>query len=162
MKRQRSKEPADWCCYILLSLRDTTQTYTGKTKDFERRSRQHNGELAGDCRSTKRYRPWRTLILITGFLDNTTASQVEWALKNCRAPRCNGVTNRIRTLLKVFQQPRATKKAPLFAEMQVLTINVHASHAVFLHHAGLTEMPSIPHASFKFQQHADDEVNVAE
>ena len=43
---------------------------------------------------------------------------------------------------------------------RTITINVHISRTAFLRHAGLLEMPSIPHASFKFQHHAEEEVNV--
>ena len=146
-----NQERENWICYILVSQRVNSQTYTGKTNAFERRLRQHNGELSGDCRSTKRYRPWRVLRTITGFSTNREAMQFEWALKHQRAPRSSGVTNRVQTLLKVLQQPRSTNKAPLYTEMQPLSITVHAPRDVFLGHAGLNKLPTIAHARFIFQ-----------
>jgi predicted GIY-YIG superfamily endonuclease len=49
--------PPGWWVYILKS-ETTGATYTGVTTDFQRRLRQHNGELAGGARSTRRGRPW--------------------------------------------------------------------------------------------------------
>lgn len=161
MKRRRTSAKdthgeRSWWCYILVSERDESHTYTGKTSDYKRRLRQHNGELAGDSRSTQRYRPWRTLILISGFTSNASAAQVEYALKTSRSPRSKGITNRIRSLIKVLQQERPTKKAPLFSERNMLTIDIHISRTEFLRHAGIAEMPIIPHASFSFMNSAND------
>ena len=51
-----------WRCYILTSKKRTKtgkiRTYVGCTKNVERRLRQHNGEVSGGGRYTKRFRPW--------------------------------------------------------------------------------------------------------
>ena len=92
-------------------------------------------------------------MLVTGFRTNAEAAQLEWALKHRRSPRCSGITNRIRTLLKVLRQPRATKKALLFTEMLLLAVDVRMPRSEFLEHAGLVEMPSFPHgARFTFRK----------
>ena len=72
-----------WWVYILQSSK-TGLTYTGVTTDFQRRLRQHNGEIAGGARSTRRGQPWVALHL-EGPVTRGEAHQREYAIK--RLPR---------------------------------------------------------------------------
>lgn len=69
-----------WWVYILSSER-TGVTYTGVTTDFRRRLRQHNGELAGGARSTRRGRPW-TRIHLEGPMGKVEALRRELTIKS--------------------------------------------------------------------------------
>eukprot|EP00890_Picochlorum_soloecismus_P002999 jgi/Picsp_1/36/NSC_00036-R1_protein len=67
-------------CYLLRSLHPTGKgrTYIGFTVNPERRLRQHNGELTNGAWRTKRWRPWEMVMLVYGFVNQTTALQFEW------------------------------------------------------------------------------------
>ena len=49
----------------------------GYTVDFDRRLRQHNGELVGGAKKTKKWRPWTPICVISGFMDNHEALRFE-------------------------------------------------------------------------------------
>lgn len=66
--------------YILVSEVNPNSTYVGKTNDLKRRLRQHNGEIAGGAKRTKKYRPWRIYCYISGFDTETEALQFEWRM----------------------------------------------------------------------------------
>ena len=70
-----------FCCYLLGSDH-TDVCYVGFTVDPVRRLRQHNGELRGGARFTRRHRPWRMALLLHGFPCYTQALQFEWAMQN--------------------------------------------------------------------------------
>src|SRR5689334_16206229 len=70
-------------CYLLYSKR-TNKTYIGYTCDIKRRIRQHNGEIKGGAKHTRMGRPWKIVAYISGFENNTTALQFEWAWKHLK------------------------------------------------------------------------------
>lgn len=49
-----------WFVYLLENC-DRSMTYCGMSCDPDRRLRQHNGELDGGARTTRRGRPWTRL-----------------------------------------------------------------------------------------------------
>jgi predicted GIY-YIG superfamily endonuclease len=59
------------------------KTYNGYTIDFERRIRQHNGELVGGAKYTSAQGgPWLYLIrLVCPFLTHRRALSMEWSMK---------------------------------------------------------------------------------
>lgn len=76
-------EAMGWWVYLLQSTK-TGMTYTGATTDFQRRLRQHNGELVGGARTTTRGRPWVSLH-VEGPMSKPDALRRELAIK--RWPR---------------------------------------------------------------------------
>lgn len=69
--------------YLLRSTANPARTYIGVTNDIARRLRQHNGEIAGGARSTRRFRPWRFLALFA-MRSRREALQLEWRAKHTR------------------------------------------------------------------------------
>ena len=69
----------DWYVYCLVS-EDTKATYVGATVNPERRLRQHNQELVGGARATKRKTGW-TFFCYVGPFEKIPALQFEWRWK---------------------------------------------------------------------------------
>lgn len=90
-----TKNSKPWVCYGLIS-KTGKSTYIGATVDPERRLRQHNGELVGGAKATRRGRPWTRKILISGFLRENDALSFEknWQFraKNRRGYKLDSVT----------------------------------------------------------------------
>lgn len=65
-------------CYLLAASDDPKKTYVGYTVNPERRLRQHNGELAGGAKHSKRLTrstEARYVCFIEPFIDQRTALQ---------------------------------------------------------------------------------------
>lgn len=79
--RSRVKRANHFHCYLLRSLdpRHPYSSYIGYTTNPKRRLRQHNGEIQGGARRTRRSRPWQFVTVVQGFLDEKSALQFEWA-----------------------------------------------------------------------------------
>lgn len=58
------------------------QAYIGSTPDPARRIRQHNGEISGGARKTKRKRPWAYVLTVTGFSTRQECLWFEWACQH--------------------------------------------------------------------------------
>jgi predicted GIY-YIG superfamily endonuclease len=70
-------------CYIIYNENNNT-TYNGYTNNLQRRLRQHNGELVGGAKATRKNAgSWKYLAIITcdTFTKNTSLS-FEWHLRN--------------------------------------------------------------------------------
>lgn len=65
--------------YLLQSKNRPTCSYIGFTTDPARRLRQHNREIAGGAKRTKRNAPWRFVCLVHGFKSHKKALAFEWA-----------------------------------------------------------------------------------
>ena len=67
-------------CYLLESENPSAKKkyYFGYTVDPERRLRQHNAEITGGAKKTKRGRPWKMLFYISGFENNHSALSFEY------------------------------------------------------------------------------------
>ena len=70
---------ATWYVYCLVSA-DQKATYVGATVDPDRRLRQHNQELVGGARATKRKEGW-TFFCYCGPFEKIKALQFEWRWK---------------------------------------------------------------------------------
>lgn len=68
-------------CYILKSV-TRNKVYIGYTVNFERRLRQHNGEIKGGAKKTKIGRPWKPICVINGFEDESRAMRFEFRLQH--------------------------------------------------------------------------------
>lgn len=89
------------CCY-LITTEKRDRIYIGYTVDFERRLRQHNGEITGGAKKTSKYRPWYPLVLISGFEDNHQALRFEYRLQKAarRSHKIERHLDNINTLIK--------------------------------------------------------------
>lgn len=70
--------------YIITPVNDPkARAYVGKTTRSPLvRLREHNGEVTGGAKRTRKLRPWRLACVISGFKDETDALKVEWALQH--------------------------------------------------------------------------------
>jgi len=66
----------DICCYILES--NSRKIYIGCTHNLARRIRQHNQEITGVSKYTRKYGPWKIIYIIRNFPDFRTALSFEW------------------------------------------------------------------------------------
>jgi len=62
----------------------TGRIYIGYTVDFNRRIRQHNGEISGGAKKTINGRPWKPICIIKGFYDNSSALRFEYRLQKTK------------------------------------------------------------------------------
>src|SRR5580692_510150 len=73
-------------CYILRNHHepDKNRTYNGYTTNPAHRIRQHNQEIKGGARYTKKYgeKTWEIYVLLKGFPDIHNAQQCEWRIKH--------------------------------------------------------------------------------
>lgn len=66
-------------CYLLESLSQKHRTYIGFTVDPRRRIRQHNGEIPNGAWKTRRWRPWKMVLIVWGLPNKIAALQFEHA-----------------------------------------------------------------------------------
>lgn len=113
----------NYSCYILIS-NTNTRTYIGCSNNINRRLRQHNGEIVGGAKATRKGRPWRHICEISGFT-KSMALCCEWRLKRRKACNSNklvpfcGVNNKIKNLYDVLNLEKYTKKCELSKEMPI-------------------------------------------
>jgi len=94
-------------CYLLQS-QVANKTYFGYTTDVKRRLRQHNGEIVGGAKRTQKWRPWKMIFYISGFLDHHCALSFEWKI-NHPANRSYLLSNRIKYIDKIILQYKEEK-----------------------------------------------------
>lgn len=100
-------------CYILRNLTEQykNHSYVGFTVNPQRRIRQHNGELVGGAKYTKKGTGhWEIACLITGFPDRQNALQCEWAIKHQKTSG-KGCERRIRGLINLLKKDRWTNNS---------------------------------------------------
>jgi structure-specific endonuclease subunit SLX1 len=104
-----------WNVYLLQEV-GGSKTYVGATLDVERRLKQHNGQLSGGARATAG-KVWKRACHITGFPNERSALQFEWAWKN-RSKKLTGhaFQRRVKALLELFGCDQPTSKATDFQE----------------------------------------------
>lgn len=68
--------------YLIQSIEHPDKIYIGSTNDSERRLRQHNREILGGAKKTKKYMPWKYILHITGFNNRNDACKFEWILQH--------------------------------------------------------------------------------
>ena len=77
----RARDDACYHCYLLRSVASARSgaSYVGFTTHPKRRIRQHNGEIKGGAKHTRRHRPWEMACVVEGFSSKVAALQFEWA-----------------------------------------------------------------------------------
>jgi hypothetical protein len=59
----------------------------GYTVNFERRLRQHNGEIVGGAKKTHKARPWYPICVINGFYEASSALRFEYRMQHPKLRR---------------------------------------------------------------------------
>ncbi len=84
-------------CYMLRNTSEEfkNHSYCGYTVNLKRRIRQHNGEIKGGAKATRKREGienfgWEFMFLITGFKTNNNALSCEWKLKHPDGKRIKG------------------------------------------------------------------------
>jgi predicted GIY-YIG superfamily endonuclease len=113
--------PSYHYCYLLQSIPNPRRTYVGYTVDPKRRLRQHNGEIKGGAKKTRKGRPWRMICYIGGFPDERTALQFEYANHH---PKCkgSGLGWRLRNMERFLRDGGWTRTSPPIHTLS-LTLN---------------------------------------
>lgn len=68
--------------YLVYLIKCDNLSYIGMTNDFTHRIRQHNQEIKGGAKYTKKKKNWYPICIIDGFPDMRSACQCEWRLKH--------------------------------------------------------------------------------
>lgn len=121
-----------YACYCLLS--ETGSSYVGCTNNLERRLRQHNGEITGGARATKG-KAWKRILSVTGFPDQQSALQFEWAwkFKTRKIKGGSAVERRCAAVLLLLNTKQSTSKANPF-ETYEGPLCIHAEDERVLEH----------------------------
>lgn len=76
------------CQYYVYLLKSqvSNRYYVGFThnSNIKRRLRQHNGEISGGAKKTRKYRPWKYILYVSGFKYEKTALQYEFCIHKYR------------------------------------------------------------------------------
>ncbi len=79
-KTRRASKNLYNCVYLLQSTVNPIRTYCGITNNRAKRIRQHNGEIVGGARFTRKDRPWRMVAILNGFETLSEAAKFEWSM----------------------------------------------------------------------------------
>ena len=97
-----------WSCYLLCTP-DGKHTYIGATVDPDRRLRQHNGEIQGGARATRRCKEWKRVLLVQPFPEQRDALQFEWMWK--RKSRRQSVENKMACAQSMIEEGYSTTES---------------------------------------------------
>jgi len=106
-------------------LQSNNNTYVGATVDVNRRLRQHNGEIKGGAKATKRIvvkgGKWTRVCYVSGFPTLQAALQFEWkwkyiARKLPKYPKLNSLQKKLEALTILLASDKSTSTSIPFAE----------------------------------------------
>lgn len=121
--------------YVLKS-QDNRYTYIGMTCDFYRRLRQHNQEIVGGAKYTKRCKNWIPVLIIDGFETMRDALQCEWRLKR----KGRGIKSRLIYINYLLNNTeRWTKKSKRLCD-QTLHIHVKQDYRYLINYERMHEL----------------------
>lgn len=125
-----------WYCYILRNRHNPSVTYNGSTNDPTRRLRQHNGEISGGAKATKRCNGgWEFCALLSGFDTHQNCLSCEWRIKcpagrpGRRAPKYSKPIGRVASLNEVLPLEKWTGPCTIMNCDQTLTLRVLQEYA---------------------------------
>lgn len=102
-------------CYLIEPVHYSRPIYVGYTVNFSHRIRQHNGEIVGGAKKTRRHRPWRPVCVLHGFVTHSQATRFEarvhYALKRKRSPTLEQTINAVQNIID-SQDGQAGSKVP--------------------------------------------------
>jgi len=102
--------------YLVYILRSDNLSYVGMTNDFQRRFRQHNQEIKGGAKYTKKREQWYPICIVDGFETMKEAMQCEWRLKRGKG----GPGGRVRYLSQFIKDNHVwTSKSPMIKEQNI-------------------------------------------
>ena len=113
------------CKYYVYLLKSEVcnRFYVGYTIDIFKRLKKHNGLLSGGAKKTKRFRPWKLVVYISGFLYERTALQYEFMIqhppKRLRK-KGGGILKYMTIMKKLLEQERICSTAPLNSELKLI------------------------------------------
>jgi structure-specific endonuclease subunit SLX1 len=108
--------------YLLMSKNNT---YIGATVDVNRRLRQHNGEIKGGAKATKRIvlkgGTWSRVCYVSGFPTWQSALQFEWKWKQIsrklpKYPKISSLQKKLEALNILLASDRSTLQSIPFSE----------------------------------------------
>jgi predicted GIY-YIG superfamily endonuclease len=93
--------------YICYCIQNTAKkkTYVGISNNFQRRLRQHNGEISSGARYTSGD-SWNPVIILSGFINKNQVLRFEFLWKHIKSKLIHsfGLQKRIHTLLLLLQK----------------------------------------------------------
>ena len=108
--------------YLVYILKSDNLSYVGMTNNFFKRFRQHNQEIKGGAKYTKKKLLWYPICIIDGFKDKKSACQCEWRLKHSKPYK--GPEGRIKYLSQFISKNSQWTKNSLEIKNQHLTIYI--------------------------------------
>ena len=104
----------NYVCYLLNSS-ISNRTYIGITNNLTKRLRQHNGEICGGAKYTRSFRPWKPILIVSGFYTKNQTLSFEYRVKKKRNNKNKLVTvyllnNRINNFFDVLKLDNFTSK----------------------------------------------------
>lgn len=101
-------------CYLLTSKSHPTHTYIGVTNNLTRRIRQHNGEISGGAKHTKKHKDWQFLKTVprdskSDALKFETKWKHRYNSKN-RYVSVSGLDSRLKRMEELLAEEKATQQ----------------------------------------------------
>jgi structure-specific endonuclease subunit SLX1 len=111
------------CKYFVYLLKSevSNRTYIGFTVNISRRLKQHNGLRSGGAKRTRKGRPWKVVLFVSGFEFERTALQYEFCIQHTKKyKRTSGIANKIKIMKALLKQEKICSTAPLNSEMNLV------------------------------------------
>ena len=98
-------------CYLLQSTSHPNYTYIGITKDTNKRLKQHNKQLKGGAKATRKFKDWN-YVLYVQLNNKSSALRFEWFWTHNQNTKnkwiktksgLNNKLNRLNSIVKQFQ-----------------------------------------------------------
>ena len=113
------------CKYFVYLLKSevSNRFYVGYTKNVRQRLRKHNGEIVGGAKKTRKHRPWKIVMYISGFLYERTALQYEFMIQHPpkRLRKKGGGIEKYMSIMKeLLKQEKICSTAPINSELNLI------------------------------------------
>ena len=105
-----------WFAYIIYSVDGLT--YNGITNNLTRRLKQHNQEISGGAKATRKSSNWQYLAYLSGFASKQNCLSCEWRIKHPDGKKYKnkkycGISGRIQTLNEILFLEKWSNKCTL-------------------------------------------------